>query len=145
MPQEKSYALIGLIADLGQLREENRLVVRSPCNQTHLTLLCYPCRQTLCDETLLPKNTVKGLKIALCLLRFMCILTSWHLSSPDLPHTEQRVHMHLSQPSPCAHIYTHTDAKMHQFHILFQDAKDAVSHDSVWSDLMQLCKWSIVF
>ncbi len=47
------------------------------------------------------------------------------------PYTHGTVHPHThypSQPSPCAHIYIHTNTEMDQFHIPFQDAEEVVSH-----------------
>lgn len=45
------------------------------------------------------------------------------------PHTLTHTSIIPSFPtSPCARIYIHTSTKMDQFHILFQDAEDAMSH-----------------
>lgn len=58
---------------------------------------------------------------------FLCSFT-------DSAQTSQYIHKHYThthyptQPSPCAHLHTHTNTKMDQFRIPFQDAEDAVSH-----------------
>lgn len=140
--QEKRCTFIGLIADLGQLRgkktlnEHSQEYKRIPhwWRATNSHFAAAPMQLTYWHVTAAMVSCV-----TFTLLGFTCILSSFvavfpslHrlLPSSDLP-IHWTVHPHTrypSQPSPCAHIYTHANTKMDQFHIPFQDAEEVVSH-----------------
>lgn len=82
---------------------------------------------------IISRKTFTPLNLTCLLASFLPVFLSLHcLSLPQTSsYTQRTIHPHThypSQPSPCAHIYTHTNTKMDQFHILFQDAEDAMSH-----------------
>lgn len=82
---------------------------------------------------IISRKTFTPLNLTCLLASFLPVFLSLHcLSLPQTSsYTQRTIHPHThypSQPSPCAHIYTHTNTKMDQFHIPFQDAEDAMSH-----------------